>query len=166
MLSRTGEFRQTRGFKVGDYRFFRSPIALLIAIKLDKSGDDDWDAPYLRGDDAELELSRLKTWGYPYEGPRQPDGSWSVYEFAPDWHYLIEMPNHDVLKCPGNEYVALKHLKAIREELNCSPTARLIGVYPPNSIGGPDGVGGVYSYGFTPTHEGKIGQSVDEWTKL
>lgn len=78
-----------------------------------------------------------------------------------EWHYLIHMPDNDVIRCPGNEDVAIKHLKAIREDwvvAHPDPpfVPYLIGVYPPNAIGGPDGVGGVYSYGFTPTHTGSI----------
>lgn len=81
------------------------------------------------------------------------------------WHYLIRFPDGHVAQCAGDWDVAHKHLRLIRAEpcFAVWPVPTLIGAYGPNRIGGPDGRGGVYSYGYTPDVIGSIDVPRPEW---
>ena len=82
-----------------------------------------------------------------------------------DWYYLIRFPDGHVAQCAGDWDVAHKHLRLIRAEpcFAVGPVPTLIGAYGPNRIGGPDGRGGVYSYGYTPDVIGSIDVPRPEW---
>lgn len=89
------------------------------------------------------------------------------------WHYLIYLDAGEILKCPGDQPTASRHLRQIREwyiEEHLAATGRkpdtvpwLIGVYPPGSVDGPEGKGGVFSYGYSPTLLGSIDTEPGEW---
>ena len=81
------------------------------------------------------------------------------------WHYLIRFPDGHVAQCAGDWDVAHKHLRLIRAEpcFAGGPVPTLIGAYPPDSIGGPDGRGGVYSFGYSPDVIGSIDVPRPEW---
>lgn len=80
------------------------------------------------------------------------------------WHYLLMFPDHTVVQCAGNWDVAHKHLRAIRADWDGDTVPTLIGAYPPNAVGGPQGRGGVFSYGYTPTLIGNIDIDPNDWT--
>jgi hypothetical protein len=87
------------------------------------------------------------------------------------WHYLIHLTNGEVVKCPGNQEVAERHLRRLREQHDAKHVQRfgrhadtvpyLIGVYPPNAIGGPGTT--VRAYGFAPTLYGDIWTEPEDW---
>lgn len=82
------------------------------------------------------------------------------------WHYLLMFPDHTVVQCAGDWDVASKHLRAIRAEPRWQkggPFPVLIGAYPPNSVGGPEGRGGVRSFGYRPNLIGNIDIDPSEW---
>ncbi|MCV7226081.1 hypothetical protein [Mycolicibacterium komossense] len=103
------------------------------------------------------------------------------FEFRPaiprvsedDWFYLLKYPDHTVVQCAGDWDVALKHLRALRIEYEAEQLAAtgrraestvvLIGAYGPNRVGGPEGRGGVRSFGITPTLIGSIDVPRAEW---
>lgn len=81
------------------------------------------------------------------------------------WHYLLRFPDGLVAQCAGDWDVAHKHLRAIRLE-PCwagGPVPTLIGAYPPNAIGGPEGRGGVFSFGYSPDVLGSIDVPRTDW---
>lgn len=90
-------------------------------------------------------------------------------------YYLIHLGD-DVVQCPGDYDIAVKHLQALRvDAVNAALAATgrkpdsvpwLIGVYPPCSIGGPEGKGGVYSYGYTPTLIGEYCTPRAKWQRV
>ncbi|QFG06057.1 hypothetical protein KDW75_gp55 [Mycobacterium phage Mercurio] len=82
-----------------------------------------------------------------------------------DWFYLIRFPDGHVAQCAGDWDVAHKHLRLIRAEpcFAGGPVPTLIGAYPPDSIGGPEGRGGVYSFGYSPDVIGSIDVPRPEW---
>lgn len=90
-----------------------------------------------------------------------------------DTYFLIHFPGGDVAKVVGDHQVASETLKRVRLEYDEHMTELtgkqpdtcpyLIGVYPPNSVGGPEGKGGVYSYGFTPSHIGDAATHYTLW---
>lgn len=82
-----------------------------------------------------------------------------------DWYYLIRFPDGHVAQCAGDWDVAHKHLRMIRAEpcFAGGPVPTLIGAYGPNRVGGPEGRGGVYSYGYTPDVIGSIDVPRPEW---
>lgn len=92
-----------------------------------------------------------------------------------EWYYLIHL-GFDIVRCPGDQEAASKHLRQLRQEYDtiilqatgkhASPVPWLIGVYPPWSVGGPEGKGGVFSYGYTPTLLGDIHTPRTEWERL
>jgi hypothetical protein len=87
--------------------------------------------------------------------------------------YLIHMPDGEVVCCAGDVVDASNHLTQLRDAHYVSikeATGRppevfpwLIGVYPPTSVGGPTGKGGVYSYGYRATKKGAPGSAPHEW---
>ncbi|AYD84015.1 hypothetical protein KDW72_gp52 [Mycobacterium phage Grizzly] len=82
------------------------------------------------------------------------------------WHYLLRFPDGTVAQCAGNWDVAHKHLRAIRSEPHWpkgGPVPTLIGAYPPNSIGGPEGRGGIVSLGYSPNLIGSIDVPREDW---
>lgn len=84
------------------------------------------------------------------------------------WHYLLRFPIGVVVQCAGDWDVARKHLQLVRRQYaEHHPDARtvptLIGAYPPNSVGGPEGRGGVRSFGITPDMIGNIDIEPDDW---
>lgn len=91
-------------------------------------------------------------------------------------YFLIHFPGGDVAKVIGGLDVATTTLDRVRQEYDENMTELtgkrpdivpyLIGVYPPNSIGGPEGKGGVYSYGFKATHIGDATTHYTLWEKL
>lgn len=93
-----------------------------------------------------------------------------------DWYYLINLGGGEIVQCPGNGLRATEHLRQICMDHVVEHKARtgrepdsvpwLIGVYPPNTVGGPDGKGGVYSYGYKPTLLGHINTPRDEWQRI
>lgn len=90
-----------------------------------------------------------------------------------DWFYLLRYPDHTVVQCAGNWDVANNHLRHLRREYEAEHLAAtgrrpdstivLIGAYGPNRVGGPEGRGGVFSHGYTPTLIGSIDLPRDEW---
>lgn len=90
-------------------------------------------------------------------------------------YYLIHL-GRDIAKCPGDATRASLHLSQIRRDIveeHRQATGRdpetvpwLIGVYPPGSVGGPDGKGGVFSYGYSPTMLGHINVPRSRWHRL
>jgi hypothetical protein len=88
-------------------------------------------------------------------------------------HYVIHLGGADIVQCPGGQTTALEHLKQLRNEhIEAARAATgkdpetvpwLIGVYPPHSVGGREGKGGVFSYGYTPTLFGSIGTPRTGW---
>lgn len=86
-----------------------------------------------------------------------------------DWFYLLRFPDGTVAQCAGDWDVAHKHLRLIRAEPGWpkgGPVPTLIGAYGPNRIGGPEGRGGVYSYGYTPTLIGSIDVPRGGWIRV
>lgn len=79
------------------------------------------------------------------------------------WHYLIRFPDGTVVQCAGDWDVAHKHLRLIRADWDGDMVPTLIGAYPPHTVGGPEGHGGVYSYGYTPNFIGSIDHPREEW---
>jgi hypothetical protein len=89
--------------------------------------------------------------------------------------YLIHL-GYDIVSCPGDWDTALKHLAHIRGdfvEQHRQATGRdpervpwLIGVYPPHTIGGPEGKGGVYSFGYEATLHGQIDVPRNQWQRV
>ena len=78
----------------------------------------------------------------------------------------LTFPDHTVVQCAGDWEVAHRHLRAIRAEPRWpkgGPVPVLVGAYPPDSIGGPDGRGGVYSFGYSPDVIGSIDVPRPEW---
>lgn len=83
-----------------------------------------------------------------------------------DWYYLLQFPDGTVAQCAGDWDVAHKHLRAIRAEPIWpagGPYPVLIGAYPPNAVGGPEGRGGVFSYGYSPSLIGSIDHPREDW---
>ncbi len=91
------------------------------------------------------------------------------------WQYLVHLGD-DVVVCPGEQRVAHDHLQQLRRQFideHRQATGRdpetvpwLIGVYPPNAVGGPEGRGGVRSFGYQPTLWGHIDLPRDQWVRL
>lgn len=81
------------------------------------------------------------------------------------WHYLIHFPDGTVVQCPGDWDVAHKHLRMIRADWDGDTVPTLIGAYPPHSIGGPEGHGGIVSLGYTPNFIGSIDHPREEWIR-
>ncbi|GFG65801.1 hypothetical protein MKUB_32910 [Mycobacterium kubicae] len=82
------------------------------------------------------------------------------------WYYLLRYPDGLVVQCAGDWNVAHEHLKQIRAEPHWpkgGPVPILIGAYGPNRVGGPDGRGGVFSYGYSPKLIGSIDVPREEW---
>lgn len=89
------------------------------------------------------------------------------------WCYLIHLTNGDVVKCIGDQAIAERHLKQLREQHTAHHIEQhgrppdtvpyLIGVYPPHTIGGPEGRGGIRSYGYSPTLFGTIDTDPEDW---
>lgn len=87
-------------------------------------------------------------------------------------YYLIHL-GRDIVTCPGDRTTALEHLSKIRNDViieHRQATGHdpdvlpwLIGHYPPHSVGGPSGKGGVFSYGYAPTLRGRIDIPRSEW---
>lgn len=92
---------------------------------------------------------------------------------ANGWYYLIRFPSGIVAQCAGDWDIAHKHLRLIRQQCDEQHQAEhgrpadtvpsLIGAYPPNSVGGPEGKGGVFSFGFSPNLIGNIDIDLSEW---
>lgn len=93
---------------------------------------------------------------------------------TPAGYYLIHLLN-EIVQCPGDQETATKHLKQLRADAieehrraygkDPDSVPWLIGVYPPNTVGGPDGKGGVYSYGYMPTLFGHIDVPRTHWQR-
>lgn len=89
------------------------------------------------------------------------------------WHYLLRYPDHTVIQCAGDWDVANKHLRQLRAEFDAEHQAAhgrrpdstlvLIGAYGPNAVGGPEGKGGVFSYGYSPDLLGNIDVPREDW---
>lgn len=89
------------------------------------------------------------------------------------WHYLLLYPNRTVVQCAGDWDVASKHLRTLRQQhadqheaatgRRPDSTIVLLGAYPPNSVGGPEGRGGVRSFGYSPNLIGNIDIDPSEW---
>ncbi|WP_135451327.1 hypothetical protein [Mycobacterium sp. DL99] len=92
-----------------------------------------------------------------------------------DAHYLINLTGGEIVQCPGDQATAERHLRYLRERHIAEaeeagrdpyPLPSLIGVYPPWSVGGPDGKGGVFSYGYKPTLLGSIDAPRSQWSRV
>jgi hypothetical protein len=92
-------------------------------------------------------------------------------------YYLINMGGGDIVQCPGDQATAEKHLRQLRNWYSTTYKAThggrrpeavpwLIGVYPPESVGGPEGKGGVYSYGYAPNWLGSIDTNPADWQRV
>lgn len=82
------------------------------------------------------------------------------------WHYLLRFPDGTVAQCAGDWDIARKHLKLIRSDgtwPDGGPVPTLIGAYGPNAVGGPEGRGGIVSFGYSPNLIGSIDTPRDEW---
>ncbi len=116
-----------------------------------------------RTPNAEL-LKHILTPPNPFAIPRVDDNG---------WHYLIRYPAGTVVQCAGDWDVAHKHLRQLRQLYDeqhraqhgrpADSTIVLLGAYPPNAIGGPEGKGGVFSYGYSPNLIGNIDIDPSEW---
>jgi hypothetical protein len=69
--------------------------------------------------------------------------------------HLAEFPDHTVVE---------EHRQATGRDPETVPW--LIGVYPPESVGGLEGKGGVFSYGYKPTLRGRIDVPRARWHRL
>lgn len=90
-------------------------------------------------------------------------------------YYLIRL-GYDIVTCDGDAATAYAHLSKIRREhieatrqatgKNPETVPWLIGIYPHETVGGKEGKGGVYSYGYAPTLRGGIDIPRSEWKRL
>lgn len=99
-----------------------------------------------------------------------------MIDLKPDkWYYLIDL-GYDIVRCPGNQEMASKHLQTLRrhadlwkqfttgERLDTVPS--LIGCYYDYTEEERVILGYPKTYGFTPTLLGSIGTHFSEWPRI
>lgn len=95
------------------------------------------------------------------------------HNWSPNWYYLINL-GYDIVRCPGNQETASRHLKAIRQEhaeffkqatgKEPDTVPWLIGVYREYTEFEAKTMPA--SYGYTPTLEGNIDTPRNCWTRI
>lgn len=132
-------------------------------------GEEFWSPPRMVYGPVKLERAM-------WESLDRGDNVFKVTRANDGSYYLIHM-GQDIVKCSGDQATAEEHLRHIRNwhittykaAHNGSPPETvpwLIGVYGPDAVGGPEGKGGVFSYGYKWNLIGSINQHPDEWLRL